>query len=150
MAVSFFPRGGSAQVMRYLARSLPESGWRPTLLTGSLGEAGDPSHAETFYSGIDVRAVDYTPSAEAPDPLAADPPFQPSYEDRPDAPDRVFAAVGDDAYERLVALLEPGLRQAGAGAPGVVPLYHRSPEPRDGRRAVAHVPAAGGAPGEPS
>ena len=29
-------------------------------------------------------------------------PFQPSYEDRPGAPDRVFAAVDDDAYERLV------------------------------------------------
>src|SRR2546421_12665964 len=82
MAVSFFPRGGSAQVMRYLARSLPEFGWRPRLLTGSLGPKGEPSNAETFYAGIDVRAVDYTGSASASDPLAADPPFQPSYEDR--------------------------------------------------------------------
>src|SRR5205823_11721431 len=85
MAVIFFPRGGSAQVMRYLARSLPQSGWRPTVLTGSLGGAGDPSNAESFYSGIDIRAVDYTASARADDPLAADPPFQPSYEDRPAA-----------------------------------------------------------------
>src|SRR5205085_5585182 len=113
MAVIFFPRGGSAQVMRYLARSLPQSGWRPTVLTGSLGVAGDPSNAETFYSGIDIRAVDYTASARADDPLAADPPFQPSYEDRRGASDRVFAAVDDEAYERLVAFWERQLADAG-------------------------------------
>src|SRR5205823_10448268 len=127
MAVSFFPRGGSAQVMRYLARSLPQSGWKPTLLTGSLGEPGDPSHAETFYSGIEVRAVDYTPSAEAADPLAADPPFQPSYEDRPDAPDRVFAAVGTDAYERLVAFWARALDETAAGQAAEPPLTHLTP-----------------------
>ena len=27
MGLMFFPRGGSAQVARYLARSLPEAGW---------------------------------------------------------------------------------------------------------------------------
>ena len=143
MAVIFFPRGGSAQVMRYLARSLPESGWKPTLLTGSLGEPGDPSHAETFYSGIEVRAVDYTPSAEAADPLAADPPFQPSYEDRPDAPDRVFAAVGDDAYERLVAFWERELDEAGAGDADVLHLNHLTPIDEAAVRAFPNVPAVG-------
>ena len=95
MALMFFPRGGSAQVMRYLARGLPKAGWEATLVAGSLGDPGEPSHAETFFSGIDVRALDYTESARAPDPLAADPPFQPSYEDRPDAPDRVIPLLRD-------------------------------------------------------
>jgi hypothetical protein len=36
-------------------------------------------------------------------PLTAIVPFQPSYEDRPGAPDGVFAAVDDEVYERLVA-----------------------------------------------
>src|SRR5436309_14996941 len=107
MAVIFFPRGGSAQVMRYLARSLPQSGWRPTVLTGSLGGAGDPSNAETFYSGIAIRAVDYTASARADDPLAADPPFQPSHEDSRGASDRGVAAVADEAYDAPVAAWRP-------------------------------------------
>ena len=43
-----------------------------------------------------------TPALESPDPLAADPPFHPSYEDRPDAPDRVFAALDDAQAEHQV------------------------------------------------
>jgi len=102
MGLLFFPRGGSAQVARYLARSLPAAGWDVTLACGSLGEPGDPSHAETFFSGVDVRALDYSASLDAPDPLAADPPFHPSFEDRAGAPDRVFASLGDAAFEHQV------------------------------------------------
>ena len=61
-ALFFFPRGGSAQVARALAGALPARGWRMTLATGSLGEAGDPTHAGSFYAGIDIAAVDYTPA----------------------------------------------------------------------------------------
>ena len=100
--VVLLPRG-SAQVTRALARALPETGWRMTVATGSLGEPGDPTHAGSFYSGIDIAAVDYSPALQLADPLAALVPFQPSYEDRPAGPDRVFAAVDDAAYERLVA-----------------------------------------------
>ena len=91
MGLMFFPRGGSSQVVRYLARSLPESGWEPTLVCGSLGPPGAPSNAATFFAGLDVRPLDFNAAAAAPDPLAADPPFHPSFEDRPGAPDRVFA-----------------------------------------------------------
>ncbi len=143
MAVSFFPRGGSAQVMRYLARSLPEFGWRPTLLTGSLGAKGEDSNAETFYDGIDVRAVDYTASASAPDPLAADPPFQPSYEDRPGAPDRVYAALDDDDFERLAAFWSDRLDEAGAGDVDVLHLNHLTPINEAAARAFPDVPAVG-------
>src|SRR4051812_26171619 len=92
MSLMFFPRGGSAQVARYVALSLPQSGWDVTLVAGSLGGEGEASNARSFFKGVDdVRVLDYTTARDAPDPLAADPPFQPSFEDRPDAPDRVFA-----------------------------------------------------------
>jgi hypothetical protein len=63
-----------------------------TLATGSLGQPGDPTHAGSFYSGIKIAAVDYSRAHQLADPLAAPVPFQPSYEDRPAGPDRVFAA----------------------------------------------------------
>src|SRR5919198_4756097 len=124
MALLFFPRGGSAQVARYMARALPAAGWEVTLLTGSLGAPGDATHAATFFRDTDVHAVDYTAARHALDPLAADPPFHPSYEDRAGAPDRVFARVDDDAYEHLVAAWEQALREAGAADCDLLHLHH--------------------------
>ena len=143
MGLLFFPRGGSAQVARYLARSLPDAGWDVTVATGSLGLAGDPSHARTFYAGVDVRALDYTSSARAPDPLAADPPFHPSYEDRPGAADRIFARVGERDYERLVAVWERQLAEAGAADADVLHLHHLTPINAAAERAFDHVPRIG-------
>src|SRR3954465_2538253 len=74
LGLLFCPRGGSAQVARYLARSLPDAGWDVTIACGSLGSEGEPSNADTFYAGLDVRALDYTPSRSAPAPPAAAPP----------------------------------------------------------------------------
>src|SRR6266542_838377 len=79
MALLFFPRGGSAQVARYMAKALPPAGWEVSLVTGSLGAPGDATHAATFFAGVDVHPVDYTTARDSPDPLAADPPFHPSY-----------------------------------------------------------------------
>jgi glycosyltransferase involved in cell wall biosynthesis len=143
MALLFFPRGGSAQVARYLARSLPPAGWEVTVACGSLGAPGDQSHAETFYRGVDVRPLDYTPAAAAPDPLAADPPFQPSYEDRPGAPDRVFARVDDAACERLVSTWERQLAAAGAGAADVLHLHHLTPIHEAAERSFPAIPRVG-------
>lgn len=86
----FFPRGGSAQVARAFAGALPAAGWQTTLVAGSLGCQGEETNAGSFFSGLEVHAVDYTPALELPDPLAALLPFQASYEERPGAPDRVF------------------------------------------------------------
>ena len=127
MAVSFFPRGGSAHVIRYVAQSLPDHGWDVSIVAGSLGGEGEPSNARAFYEGLDVHAVDYTESRDAPDPLAADPPFQPSYEDRDDAPDRVYAKVDDESYERLVSMWEGVLSEAGAAEADVLHLHHLTP-----------------------
>lgn len=143
MGLMFFPRGGSAQVARYLGRALTDLGWDLTLATGSLGAAGGNAHAETFFAGMDVRALDYTASAAAPDPLAADPPFHPSYEDRPGAPDRIFARVDDDAYERLVETWTRVLAGAGAGSAEVLHLHHLTPLHEAAARAFPGVPVIG-------
>ena len=142
MALMFFPRGGSAQVARYVARFLPDAGWDVTLVAGSLGE--EDSNAKRFFEGVeDLRPVDYTAARDADDPLAADPPFQPSFEDRPGAPDKVFAAVNDDEYERLVSAWEGILGEAGAGEADVLHLNHLTPMNEAAARAFPSVPVVG-------
>jgi glycosyltransferase involved in cell wall biosynthesis len=136
MGLLFFPRGGSAQVARYLARSLPEAGWDVTIACGSLGPPGAESHAETFYEGLDVQAIDYTDASEAVDPPAAG--FQPSYEDRPGAPDRVFASVDNTVFERLVATWEGQLSDA-----DLLHLHHLTPINEAAERAFPEVPRVG-------
>src|SRR4051794_36144966 len=144
MSLMFFPRGGSAQVARYVARALPGAGWDVTLVAGSLGDESEASNASVFFQGVeDLRAVDYTEARDAPDPLAASPPFQPSFEDRADAPDRVFAAVPDEAYERLVSCWEEVLRDAGAGGADVLHLHHLTPMNEAAARSFPDVPVVG-------
>ena len=109
----FFPRGGSAQVAREFGRALPAAGWRARLAAGSLGPPGELTNARSFFAGIDVEPLDYSTASEPADPLAAPVPFPPSYEDRPGAPDRVFAAVDDAAFERLVRAWIEVLGRAG-------------------------------------
>jgi glycosyltransferase involved in cell wall biosynthesis len=143
MGLLFFPRGGSSQVVRYLARFLPEADWDVRIATGSLGSEGEPTHAPTFFAPTEVHAVDYTAAREADDPLAADPPFHPSYEDRADAPDRIFAAVDDEAYERLVAAWERELGAAGAAGADVLHLHHLTPMNEAAARSFPDVPVVG-------
>ena len=136
----FFPRGGSAQVTRSLCRSLPPTGWRARVVSGSLGSIGTQTHAPTFFSGLEIVAVDYSAAAGLADPLDADVPFQPSFEDRPGAPDRVFAVVPDEPYERLVAAWEQALADAGAADADVLHLHHLTPIHEAVARSVPHVP----------
>src|SRR5918999_2079943 len=143
MGLLFFPRGGSAQVARYLARSLADDGWDVTVACGSLGRLAEQSNAETFYSGVHVTALDYTPAASAPHPLAADPPFQPSYEDRAGAPDEVFGTVDENDYERLVVVWEEQLERAGAGDADVLHLHHLTPIHEAAARAFPDKPVIG-------
>jgi glycosyltransferase involved in cell wall biosynthesis len=144
MALMFFPRGGSAQVARYVARALPGAGWDVTLVAGSLGDSSEASNAGVFFEGVsDLRPVDYTAGRSAPDPLAADPPFQPSFEDRADAPDRVFASVSDSDYERLVGFWEGALGDAGAAEADVLHLHHLTPMNEAAARSFGDVPVVG-------
>src|SRR4051794_22475513 len=91
MGLQFFPRGGSAHVVRNLARTLPAAGWDARLVSGSLTVPGRPGDAREFYARLDVRPVDMTEALASGDPMRAEVPLHPSYEDRPEAPDRVFA-----------------------------------------------------------
>ncbi|HEX2234199.1 MAG TPA: glycosyltransferase family 4 protein [Thermoleophilaceae bacterium] len=143
MGLLFFPRGGSAQVARYVARNLKDAGWETSIACGSLGEAGEEAHAETFYEGLEVHPIDYSEAASADDPLKADPPFQPSYEDREEAPDRVMAKVADTDFERLVETWERHLGQAGAGEADVLHLHHLTPLNEAAERSFGDVPRVG-------
>ena len=120
-----------------------DAGWDVTLVTGSLGAPGADSNARTFFGDADLHVVDYTASATADDPLAADPPMHPSFEDRRGAPDRVFAKVGDEAYERLVATWQRALADAGAGDADVLHLNHLTPMHEAASRSFPDVPRIG-------
>ncbi len=143
MGLMFFPRGGSAQVARYLAGALPATGWSPTLVSGSVGASGDDGHAPTFFAGLDVRAVDFTGALASDDPLAADPPFHPSFEDRPGAADRVFADLDDAAFEHQVAAWTRELAAAGAAEADLLHLHHLTPMNEAAARAFPDVPVVG-------
>ena len=135
----FFPRGGSALVSRSLARNLPAHGWEVGVASGSLGRETE-SDARRFFAGLDVHVLDYTEAASAADPLAHDPPMHPSYEDRPGAPDRVFARVDDATCERIVAVWTQVLADAGAARADVLHLNHLTPLTEAARRVAPDVP----------
>ena len=143
MGLQFFPRGGSAHVARNLARNLPAVGWTPALVSGSLSIPGRPGGAEEFYADLDVRAVDMTAALEAPDPMRADVPLHPSYEDRPDAPDRVFAELDDEVFEHHVHAWARALEDAGAAQADVLHLHHLTPINEAARRVAGEVPVVG-------
>jgi glycosyltransferase involved in cell wall biosynthesis len=143
MGLMFFPRGGSSHVAQNLAAALPGAGWRPTVLSGSLSLPGRPGDALAFYHGLDVHTVDFTRALDAPDPQRADPPFQPSYEDRADAPDVVFARLDDDAFELQVRAWARALEEAGAADADVLHLHHLTPLYEAAARVAPGVPLVG-------
>lgn len=129
MGVAFFPRGGSAHVIRGLAEALPAHGWETSIVSGSLPGLGD---AQRFYAPLDVRAANVSPYG-----------LQGSYEDRPGADDRVFAALDDVAYERQVGAWARALQRAGAADADVLHLHHLTPLHEAAARVAPHVPVVG-------
>ena len=129
MTLAFYPRGGSAQVVRYLGGALDTLGQPVTVCCGSLGPPGSSSHAATFFAGLDVQALDFTEALtwyeQGRDPMAAPVPFHPSFEDRPGVPDRVFASLDDDAYLRQVAVWQSLLERV--GLPDLYHTHHLTP-----------------------
>lgn len=125
----FFPRGGSATVARALARRLPDHGWDATVVSGSLPGHGD---AERFYAGLDVHPVCFEP--------VGDTPLHPSFEDRDDAGDGIFAALGDDEFERHVEAWAAHLEEAGAAEADVLHLHHLTPINEAAARVAPDVP----------
>ena len=127
----FYPRGGSAQVARYLSRALVESGWEVVLASGSLGSRGEQTNAATFFEGLHVEAADYTPALErfrrGEDQLVGPLPFHGSFEDRGGAPDPVFAALGPEQAKAQVSAWEGVFERAGFGQVDVIHLHHLTP-----------------------
>jgi glycosyltransferase involved in cell wall biosynthesis len=130
--ILFFPRGGSAHVVRSLSRQLPENGWDVRILTGSI--PGGPGDADSFYGNLDVHAVDFT---------AGDAPMHPSYEDRPGAPDRCFAMVDDAEYGDHIAAWEQALRDADVASFDVLLLNHLTPLNEAAARIAPQIPVVG-------
>lgn len=130
-AIMFYPRGGSSHGARAFARRLPREGWRTTLVSGSRSDAGALRDARHFYDDVsDLRVADFTASLRAVDPLdppAGAVPLQPSYEDRPGAPDVVFARLDDAALVRQTREWARVLDKAGAGDAAVLHLHHLTP-----------------------
>lgn len=145
-ALQFFPRGGSSHVARALALELPAFGWDVTVVSGSRSDLDGIGDATRFYGGVDVHPVSFDEALASPEPLDPPPgaaPMQPSYEDRPDAPDRVFAVLDDDACERQVAAWASALAAAGAAEVDVLHLHHLTPIHEAASRVAPGVPVIG-------
>jgi glycosyltransferase involved in cell wall biosynthesis len=144
MGLLFYPRGGSAFVLRYLTPELERAGWSVSVVVGSLGEAGEQTHATTFFSGLDVHAIDYTEAARSfaagADATTSLLPMQPSYEDRPGVPDVVLASVPPFRAGHLAAVWEGPLRVAGVEAADVLHLHHLTPQLDAAQRCWPDVP----------
>ena len=118
MGLLFYPRGGSAYVVRYLSPALERAGWSVSLAVGSLGARGAETNAPTFFDGLDVHAVDATDAVArfeaGGDAIAAPQPMHPSYEDRAGVPDVVFASVPPELADHLT---RRGTRRSGPAVP---------------------------------
>ena len=132
MGLLFYPRGGSAYVVRYLSPALIRAGWSVSIVSGSMGTAGDGTHAPTFFDGLDVHHLDSTTAAQefrsGLDAIAAPEPMHPSYEDRVGVPDVVFAAVPPSLAGHLAGGWVDLFRDAGADEASVFHLHHLTPQ----------------------
>src|SRR5918994_4506081 len=142
-AVMFSPRGGSAHVTRALARGLRELGCEVTLLAGSRADLGAHGDARAFYG--DVQPVDFGPAfgSDAPARLEGPPgtaPLHASFEERPDAPDPVFASLDEVDFERHVRAWSRELERAGAARADVLHLHHLTPLNQAAARVAPGVP----------
>ncbi|MFI1185860.1 glycosyltransferase family 4 protein [Streptomyces californicus] len=129
--ILFYPRGGSSLVVKNLTEQTLAVGRRARIFAGSLGQPGAYSHARTFYSGLPLTVTDYNLAAAAhaqgEDALAQAIPLHPSYEDRIDVPDRVFAAVAPQTADAIEDYWRRQLTARRAGATGVLHLHHLTP-----------------------
>ena len=119
----FYPRGGSAQVARYLSGALLESGWEIVLASGSLGSPGERT-TRHLLRGAAGRGGGLHARSRALrawwDQLAGPIPFHGSFEDRKEAPDPVFPALSPEQAEVQVSAWEGVLERAGFGDVDVV------------------------------
>lgn len=148
MGVYFYPRGGSAHVSRSIARQLEGNGLEVTLLTGSRSDLGEAGLAQSFYAGLDLHPVDFTPAIDSPDPLhyrgaAGTAPIHGSYESRPGAVDPVLASLDADEFELQVEAWSAALAEATSAGVEVLYLHHFTPLNEAAARVLPEVPVVG-------
>ena len=148
MGIYFHPRGGSAQNARSICRELGRNGLRVTLLSGSRTDLGAPADARSFYAGLDLRAVDFTPALRSGDPLhyagpAGTAPIHGSYEERPGAEDAVLASLGEEEFELQVEAWGAALAETAAPAVDLLYLHHLTPLNEAAARVLPEAPVIG-------
>lgn len=130
MALLFSPRGGSAQVARYLARALEAHGTAVELAVGSLGEPGAHGHARTFFGpDMALAPLAYDDAVAAwragADPMDAPIPLHASFETKPDVPDRVLTDVAPAQLQHAVRVWQRHLEAApGFATADVLHVHH--------------------------
>jgi glycosyltransferase involved in cell wall biosynthesis len=145
-AILFSPRGGSAYAARALAEGLRARGWSVTLVAGSRRDLVSHGDARTFYGDVHEVRFDAALASGAPLSFEGPPgsaPLHPSYEDRPGAPDRVFAALDDLDFERQVRAWGRELMRAGAPLADVLHLHHLTPLNEAAGRVAPATPVVG-------
>ncbi|HET7417885.1 MAG TPA: glycosyltransferase family 4 protein [Solirubrobacterales bacterium] len=148
MGLYFYPRGGSSHASRALARQLERNGLEVTLVAGSRSDLGEAALASSFYEGIDLRPVDFTPAIRSADPLRYrgapwSAPAHGSYEDRPGAVDPVLASLDDEEFELQVEAWSRALAEAAAPGVDVLYLHHLTPLNEAAARTLPEVPVVG-------
>jgi glycosyltransferase involved in cell wall biosynthesis len=148
MGAYFYPRGGSAHAARSLARELGDDGIGVTLLAGSRSDLGEAALASSFYEGLNLRAVDFTPALRSADPLryaggAWTAPMHGSYEDRPGADDPVLAKLDDEELELQVRAWADALERAAGDGVDLLYLHHLTPLNEAAARVLPQVPVIG-------
>ncbi len=133
---------------RALAQEFEHNGLEVTLLSGSRSDLGQHALAASFYSGLDLRAVDFTPALRTDDPLrfegsARTAPIHGSYEDRAGAEDPVLAALDGEAFELQVSAWMRQLRLADAETVDLLYLHHLTPLNEAAARAFPEIPVLG-------
>jgi glycosyltransferase involved in cell wall biosynthesis len=144
----FYPRGGSSHVSRALARELGSNDVDVTLLTGSRSDLGEAALASSFYEGLDLRTVDFTPAVRSADPLryVGGPwtaPMHASYEDRPGAVDPVLTRLDDEEFELQVKAWAAALAEVASCGTDVLYLHHLTPLNEAAARVLPQVPVIG-------
>jgi len=117
-----------------------------TLVAGSRSDQGTHGNARNFYGDARAVSFDLALASDAPlqfDGPAGTAPIHPSYEDRPGAPDAVFAMLGDRDYERQVQAWGRELVLAGAREADVLHLHHLTPINEAATRVAPDVPVVG-------
>lgn len=116
------------------------------LVAGSRRDLGVHGDARAFYGEVHAVEFDAALASAAPQSFEGPPgsaPMHPSFEDRPGAPDRVFAMLDDVDYERQVRAWCRELGRAGAGEADVLHLHHLTPLNEAATRIAPHVPVVG-------